>query len=61
MVLISEDIDEILEMSDRVIVLGNGRIRGCLSGSEMTRSSIGRLMAEEETEQHEARAGEHVE
>ena len=60
-VLISEDIDEILEMSDRVIVLGNGRIRGCLSGSEMTRSSIGRLMAEEETEQHEARAGEHVE
>lgn len=45
-VLISEDIDEILEMSDRVMVLADGRIQGVLNASDATRSSIGKLMTE---------------
>ena len=43
-VLISEDIDEILEMSDKVIVLADGSIAGSLSSREATRSNITRLM-----------------
>ena len=43
-VLISEDIDEILEMSDRVIVLQDGRINGLLQNESMTRNNIAELM-----------------
>ncbi|KFJ04193.1 ABC transporter [Bifidobacterium subtile] len=55
-VLISEDLDEILEMSDRVIVLADGRITGILSGGAMTRAGIARLMTDD-SEPNEMKKG----
>lgn len=43
--LISEDLDEILQLSDKILVLYNGRITGVLSRQEATKEWIGRLMA----------------
>ncbi|MEN8235282.1 MAG: ABC transporter ATP-binding protein [Actinomycetota bacterium] len=44
-VLISEDLDELLEMSDRLIVLYDGRIVGEVTGDEADRDHIGLMMA----------------
>src|SRR5262249_26045296 len=41
--LISEELDEIIEMSDRVIVMYEGEIAGEFSGS-VDRTAVGRLM-----------------
>lgn len=43
--LISEDLDEILELSDRVIVLLEGEVMGDVPRSEATKERIGLLMA----------------
>ena len=42
--LVSSDLDEILELSDRVAVLYKGRIAGVLEAGEATRERIGSLM-----------------
>lgn len=42
--LISEDLDEILEMSDRIAVMFSGRILGVVSGKDATREHVGALM-----------------
>ena len=42
--LISEDLDEVLQMSDRVIVIFRGQIMGQLPRSEATAMRVGRLM-----------------
>lgn len=42
--LISEDLDEILALSDRIAVLFCGRVIGILNASEATRENIGALM-----------------
>ena len=43
--LISEDLDEILELSDRVAVMSAGRITYCATIAETDRTTIGRHMA----------------
>ncbi|MGF7032163.1 simple sugar transport system ATP-binding protein [Paenibacillus mucilaginosus] len=43
--LISEDLDEVLQLSDRVLVLYGGRIVGTVDRAEADRERIGRLMA----------------
>jgi simple sugar transport system ATP-binding protein len=43
--LISEDLDEILELSDRIVVMSEGRIVHAVSGAEADARSIGRHMA----------------
>ncbi|MBS1677769.1 MAG: ABC transporter ATP-binding protein [Actinobacteria bacterium] len=43
-VLISEDLDEVLEMSDRIVVLYEGRIAGELARPEFDRNRLGLLM-----------------
>ena len=43
-VLISEDLDEILTLSDRVAVLAVGRLAGIVPGGTADRNSIGELM-----------------
>ena len=45
-VLISEDIDELLSLSDRIAVMHHGRFSGVLDASVADRLEIGRLMAE---------------
>lgn len=42
--LVSEDLDEILALSNKVAVMNRGRIVGVLSGAEINRESIGELM-----------------
>lgn len=43
--LISEDLDEILALSDRVAVFYAGRVAGVVESSEAAREQIGRMMA----------------
>ncbi len=43
--LISEDLDEILALSDRIAVMYEGEIRGIIPRAEATPELLGRLMA----------------
>lgn len=43
-ILVSHDLDEIMELSDRIVVMFKGRIAGTLSRAEATRERIGALM-----------------
>ncbi len=43
-VLISEDLDEVLAVSDRVLVLLRGRVAGMRPAAELTREAVGLLM-----------------
>ena len=44
--LISEDLDEIMELSDRVAVMSHGRLSPAESTEAVDRGRIGRLMLE---------------
>jgi simple sugar transport system ATP-binding protein len=44
-VMISEDLDEIFELSDRIAVFYNGRVVGILRSSEADRQQVGLMMA----------------
>jgi simple sugar transport system ATP-binding protein len=44
-VMVSEDLDEILELSDRIAVFYNGRVVGTVKASEADRQQIGLMMA----------------
>jgi simple sugar transport system ATP-binding protein len=43
--LISEDLDEIFALSDRIAVIYEGKIMGILSREDATKEKIGLLMA----------------
>jgi simple sugar transport system ATP-binding protein len=43
--LISEDLDEVLELSDRVLVMSEGRIAYEATAAEADHAEIGRRMA----------------
>jgi simple sugar transport system ATP-binding protein len=43
--LISEDLDEVMQLSDRILVIYNGRMVGELARGEATREQIGLFMA----------------
>jgi simple sugar transport system ATP-binding protein len=43
-VLVSDDLDEILEMSDRILVLSRGRSEGPLETRTIDRTTVGRLL-----------------
>ena len=42
--MVSEDLDELLEMSDRIVVLHDGEVAGVVIPSQVDRYQIGRLM-----------------
>ncbi len=44
--MVSEDIDELLTVADRIVVLHDGRVAGIVDASVTDRSAIGRLMLE---------------
>ena len=48
--LISEDLDELLELSDRIAVLAHGRVAGLMDRAKATRAELGHLM----TSHHDA-------
>ena len=43
-VLVSEDLDELLALSDRIAVLAHGQCTGIVDASEADRQSLGQLM-----------------
>ena len=43
--LISEDLDEIFSMADRIVVLYEGQIMGEVAGDQAERAAIGLMMA----------------
>jgi ABC-type uncharacterized transport system ATPase subunit len=45
-ILISTDLDEILELADRIAVMSRGRIVGIVANDGDARSRIGEMMAE---------------
>jgi simple sugar transport system ATP-binding protein len=54
--LISEDLDEILSLADRIAVIYEGQIMGVVDGDEATAERIGLLMAGVRAEQEDRRA-----
>ena len=46
-VLVSEDLDEILQLSDRIVVLAHGRVSGVVQVADADRQSLGNLMTAE--------------
>ena len=44
LLVVSEDIDELLDLSDRIVVLHDGHVVGIVSPAEVDRYEIGRLM-----------------
>jgi general nucleoside transport system ATP-binding protein len=44
LLMISEDLDELLEMSDRIVVMYAGAIAGVVVPGELERTQIGRMM-----------------
>ena len=52
--LISEDLDEILALSDRIAVIFEGRIMGVLDSSQATAEKLGLMMAGEISEEEAA-------
>jgi len=49
-ILISEDLDEVMAMSDRIIVIFHGRIMGIVNSDEITAAELGLMMAGEQAE-----------
>lgn len=43
--LVSTELDEILELSDRIVVMYGGEIMGCLDAADATREEVGLMMA----------------
>jgi simple sugar transport system ATP-binding protein len=43
-VLVSEDLDELMELSDRIAVLQGGRLAGVVPARSTTRAELGHLM-----------------
>jgi simple sugar transport system ATP-binding protein len=43
--LISEDLDEVMQLSDKILVLYNGKISGVLDRGQADKEYIGQLMA----------------
>ncbi len=46
-ILISEDLDELLKLSDEIVVMFRGRLVGCVDPQTTTREEIGLLMSGE--------------
>ncbi len=46
-ILISEDLDELLKLSDQIVVMFRGRLAGCVDPRNTSREEIGRLMSGE--------------
>ncbi len=49
-IYVGEDLDVLLALSDRILVLGDGEVRGILDGKKATKSEIGLLMTKKTEE-----------
>jgi simple sugar transport system ATP-binding protein len=52
--LISEDLDELIQLSDRIAVLAHGQVAGVLPRGEADRRTLGHLMTSGAPEAHRA-------
>ena len=44
MIFVGEDLDVLIELCDRIMVIGNGKISGIVDGRTTTKEEIGLLM-----------------
>ena len=51
MIYVGEDLDVLLELCDRILVLCGGRVNGILKGEEATKEQVGLLMTNLKKEQ----------
>ena len=53
-IFVGEDLDVLLELCDRILVIGSGRITGCVDARTATKEEIGLLMTRGHEEKEEA-------
>ena len=49
-IFVGEDLDVLLELCDRIMVIGSGRVTGVVDGRTATKEEIGLLMTKSKTE-----------
>ena len=49
-IFVGEDLDVLVELCDRIMVIGSGRITGIVDGRTTTKEEIGLLMTKSEAE-----------
>lgn len=57
-IFVGEDLDVLLELCDRIMVIGSGRVTGILDGRTAEKKEIGRLMTQTAAEAQEETANE---
>ena len=57
-IFVGEDLDVLIELCDRIMVIGSGRIAGIVDGRTATKEEIGILMTQSRTENKEEQKGE---
>lgn len=58
-IFVGEDLDVLLDLCDRIMVIGSGRITGTVDARTATKEQIGLLMTKTEPIQHNDNGGEH--
>lgn len=56
-IYVGEDLDVLLALSDRILVLGDGEVRGILDARKTTKAEVGLLMTKQQTSQQEEKEG----
>ena len=52
-IFVGEDLDVLIELCDRIMVIGSGRITGVVDGRTTTKEEIGLLMTKSKNEEEE--------
>ncbi len=59
-IFVGEDLDVLVELCDRIMVIGSGQIAGIVDGREATKEQIGLMMTKNVTEQNDKKITEEV-
>ena len=57
-IFVGEDLDVLIELCDRILVIGSGKIAGIVDGRNITKEEIGLLMTKSSDEEKEVAADE---
>jgi simple sugar transport system ATP-binding protein len=57
-VFVGEDLDVLIELCDRIMVIGSGKITGIVDGRNTTKEEIGLLMTKASHEENASEGGE---
>jgi simple sugar transport system ATP-binding protein len=56
-IFVGEDLDVLIELCDRIMVIGSGKITGIVDGRNVTKEEIGILMTKSDEEQNDEKGG----